>query len=591
MRFSFKINDEFLELPEGTTLQLEQNNHLLNLGTELVGEYSLPFTVRLTDTNARLLGNLLLPSTEPNTSGIDVQLWFGGLPHSSGLIKIERKRGHYNFPLRGSVSLYYVFKQGSFWQLIKDKTLRDINYGAAYSFPWEGFLTSGPNTGFIGHVTDVMNNSDPAAYDYAFFPVVNELGLSGQETANCIINCCAPMGADVIPTRFSPDYTQGTSKLYYNQYSPFPYHRFIIQKLFSTFGWNITGAPLLDADFLKTTLIHSAAIPYQLSAASGSINVTWDFKTMLPKLGLGNYLVSLANKFGWWFDFDDNTRTLTVSYRKDILAARKKVDYTGRSGAIYDAQVQTGKIYRMEHAGATEKLDFTYLEYQGEVNTQYDLPAPIAAMQNHAYLVKGENAWYICTVDTTNVAKWEKSSDNLPNYEPDNTNDAISTNMQLPGTVFIPYRNTAMSELTQKVVLPLISLTDGSDPVTTFYTAYYHGVQQTINDSALGNYAYPYGAAGHYAANGTKLGNYALSWQFANGTADEGLYIRNWKTFLNFIKQTELVTVDLLWNIQDVLEYRYQNTILIRNTEYLVSKVSISLPLTRFSQAELIRVV
>lgn len=590
MSVAFKIGNEFLQLPDNVSIQLEQFNHLLNLSSELTGEYTIPIAVPLNDVNARLLQYVHLPSTTKNTAGIEAQLWVKGIPHSKGLIKIERERGHYNFPLRGTASIYYVFKLGKFWQEIKEKTFRDINFGGTISFPWNGFLTTGPNTGFIGHVTDVMNNLNPATYNYAFFPVANEAGLANQDATNCIINCCAPLGSAVIPTRFSPDYTAGTSRLYYNQYSPFPYHRFILAKIFETIGWNIVGDPITDPDFLKTTLIHGGAIQYQLSAVSGSMNVEWDFATILPKIGIGNYLISLANRFGWWFDFDDNNRTVTVKYRKDILANRQKVDYTGKTGAIYESAISKGKVYRMEQAGSTEKLDFTYLIKMGEVNSQYDLPAPTADQQNHTYLVKSENAWHTCVVDSTNVATWEKASDNLNNFVPDESTDSISTNMQLPGSIFLPMRNTAMTELPQMMVIPLVSITDTGGTQTTFYTAYNHFHQFTVNNVAGVNYNYPFASAAHYAPDGTQVGNYPLCWEFPEGATEVGLYEQFWKVFIDFIRQNEVVTVDLHWTLADILNYRYENTVLIRNSEYLISNLKITLPLSEFSQAELIRV-
>jgi len=590
MAISLKINGEYLQLPAGASMQLEQTNHLLQLDGSVEGEHSLPFNVELNDINVRLLDHPHLASTPKNTDGFPAQLFINGLPHSSGVLKIETKNGHYNFPQRGKISVYYAFNLGAFWQLIKDKTLRSINYGDPYIFPWNSFDVDGPNTGFIGHVTDVMNNTDPAAFDYAFLPVVNELGLSGQQSANCIINCCAPIGATVIPTRFSPDIYSGNTRIHYNQYSPFPYHRFVLSKLFTTYGWNIVGTPLADPDFLKSTLIHGAAIGYQLSAPSGSMNVEWDFKTMLPKVGLGNYLVSMANRFGWWYDFDDSNRTCTVRYRKDFLGDRIKKNFTGKSSAHYHSKISKGKIYSMQHVGATEKLDFTYLLYQGEVDNFYGLPTASASIQNHSYLVKAENAWYNCIVDTANVASWQKASDNLPNYVPDDATDSISTNMQLPGTVFIPYRNTSLSELAQKVVVPLVAVSDTTDNAETFYTAFHHGLQSTINNVSAGNYNYPFGSASHYAPDGTKVGNYALCWTFANGSADEGLYSLFWQLFLNFIRQLELVTSQLQWAIADVLNYRYYDTIVIRNTEYLVSQVRVQIPLPQLTEVEMLRV-
>jgi len=67
MKFGLKINGEFLQLPQGATLTMDQTNHLLNLNNELTGEYTLPLTVPLTDHNVRLLNNILLPSTDKNT--------------------------------------------------------------------------------------------------------------------------------------------------------------------------------------------------------------------------------------------------------------------------------------------------------------------------------------------------------------------------------------------------------------------------------------------------------------------------------------------------------------------------------------------
>lgn len=589
MAIAFKIGGEFLILPANASVQLEQVNHLLNLNNELTGEFTLPLTVPLNDVNARLLQYVHLPNSPKNTSGISAQMWVDGIPHSTGIIKVEREQGHYNYPLRGTASIYYVFKLGAFWQEIKDKTFRDVNFGGTISYPWHGFITSGPNTGFIGHVTDVMNAVNHTTYDYAFYPVANEQGLAGQLATNCIINCCAPIGSAIIPTRFSPDYTAGTSKLYYNQYSPFPYHRFILERIFATIGWNITGSPLLETTFLKSTLIHGGAIGYQLSAASGSMNVEWDFATLLPKIGLGNYLIALANKFGWWFDFDSNNRTVTVSYRKDILTDRIKTDYTGRTSALYESAISTGKIFRMEHAGATEKLDFTYLIKMGAVNNQYALPTPTASIQNHTYLVRSENSWYTCVVDSSNVASWEKASDNLNNFIPDNSTDAVSTNMQLPGSIFLPMRNTAMSELPQKMVVPLVSVAETEELQTVFYTALYHLQQFTINNVSGVNYNYPFASAAHYAPDGSKVADFPLCWEFPD-TDEEGIYELYWKIFLQFIRQFEVVTVDLHWSLADVLNYRYQNTILIRNSEYLISNLKVSLPLTNFSQAELIRV-
>jgi hypothetical protein len=311
---------------------------------------------------------------------------------------------------------------------------------------------------------------------------------------------------------------------------------------------------------------------------------------MLPKTGLGNYLVSLANRFGWWFDADDNNKTFTVRYRKDVLTNRKKVDYTGKSTALYNSKISKGKIYRLEHAGASEKLDFTYLSYQGEVNNQYNLPAATLAIQHHTYLVRSENAWYTCTVDSTDIPKWEKASDNLPNYAPEDATEAVSTNMQLPGSLFIPYRNTALSELPQKITVPVVAISDANEVSEVFYSAFHHGLQNTIDNVGGPVFYFPFASAANYAPNGNRISNYALSWQFANGTGDEGMQLNYWKAFLDFIKQQELVTASLRWNMADVLNYRYENTIVIRNTEYLVSNLKVSLPLPEFTEAEMIRV-
>lgn len=596
MGFELKIKGQYLDLPSGTQLSLEQVNRILDLGDAWEGEYSLPITLPLTDKNLTLLQLPQHHATPKNTAGIVADLEIDGIAYARGYVKLEKQRGHYNFPLRGSISVYYTFKLGAFWQLIKDKTLRNINYGDPPSFVWKGFNVSGPNTGFIGHVTSVMNESDPEVYNYVFAPVLNNAGLTNQDSADTIINCCAPIGSTVIPTRFTPDVNSGTAKVYYNQYSPFPYIKFILERMAKTFKWNIVGDPannpLEDPIFRRMVYIHAGAIGYNLNAGVDAATMSWDFAEMLPKLGLGNFIKSLANKLGWWFDFDDQNRVIRISYRKQWLTTRVKKDFTGKTTAVYESSITSGKVYRLQQANAAVKLDFDYLEYQGSIENQYSLPAASTAIINHCYLIKSENAYYSCVLNSSGNPEWQKSGDNVFDYTPTDSTDTISTGVMLPGSAFLPLRNTSLTELPVKMIIPNVSLTSDDTEASSFYLGIYWGLQQTINNAAGTNYNFPMISTAPYAPDGTKIGDYSLSYEFdAGANVELGIYELFWKKFLAFILQKETITVDMLFDVNDVLNFQYQDTILIRNSEYLVSKISFRLPLKFMATAELIRVV
>src|SRR5688500_9661184 len=118
---------------------MEQENILLQFTEEVLGEFSLPFDVRATDKNLRLLNYAGIMERRIDNIGIDAIIHDNGLPVMRGKIKIEKPTVNLNNVKDGTISCYFLSGISSFYQDIKDKRLREIDVGGARSFEWDSY--------------------------------------------------------------------------------------------------------------------------------------------------------------------------------------------------------------------------------------------------------------------------------------------------------------------------------------------------------------------------------------------------------------------------------------------------------------------
>lgn len=581
MDLGIKINGEFLDLQPNTTLELEEENPFLQLGDTVQGQYSLPLTVPITEKNMRLLGNPNLLNIRKNNTGIDAVCITNGIQHSRGQVKIESGQCNLNAAIRGSISIYYLFGISDFYKLVENKTLADCTYGSDIVFPWFPFFTFN-NGGIWDHIIDVMNYGSIDKYDYTFFPVENELEPADSND-HLLLNTIHTPNSNLN----LPPIIPRISKI-----CPFIYVRFILKKIFESIGWSIESDIFNDADFKKVVIIYNAEIEW-VGLQFTTNEVRFNLRDHVPRIKIGTFLISLQNRFGWWYNFDYRKKICTISYRRDIFVNRLKKEFTLKSGASYSFKLNTqDAIYSLTQSAGDQKPDLSKQTYKGVINSFIELPMASNDLLNQYYFVQGENSFYICLVNESSIPEWSKSYSNNVDYNPTDSNEEISTTSIIPDTIIRSIHAWPSGDPTDlQMVIPLVSLDDPGGETDTFYIAYAHGPSLSINTHGQADKPYPLGSASCFDLKGNLKAQTALVYEFkGNDGIERGVYATWWQLFLSYMKQREEVTIPIKVNLTDLLNLKYTDTILIKNTEYFIKNPHFTLPLNGFANMELVRI-
>ncbi|RYZ62353.1 MAG: hypothetical protein EOO14_02545, partial [Chitinophagaceae bacterium] len=332
-----QVNGEFLELNPGTQLELYQDNPFLQLGDELRGDVSLPFEVKCTPKNMRLLQHAGLLQKRIDTAGVEAVLFDNGVQHSTGRLKVEKPSVHLNMVDKGSISLYYVSGVSSFYQDIKDVNLRQLNMGGSRVFGWDNFSNTG--AGFWGHATDVLNGR--VVDDYVYFPVWNEDFAQDVQVMNKI----KQVGSELRFEMYSDNLAQSVG----NALVPFIKLPYLLKRIEAFCGWRFEGSILSDADFLKIVLVNFRAIEWHwMERRSGGADIihpyftpAFDLADHLPDISLSEWLINLKNRFGWWFDFDRRNKVIRIRRLMEVAVTTIK-DFTAKASPLLVKTVKLG---------------------------------------------------------------------------------------------------------------------------------------------------------------------------------------------------------------------------------------------------------
>ncbi len=577
MSLAIQIGDEFLDLQPNTVLDMEQENILLQFGDEIIGEFSLPFEVRATDKNLRLLNYAGIMEQRVTNIGIDAIILDDGLPWQRGKIKIEKPTVNLNRVDDGMISCYFLSGISSFFQDIKDKKMRDIDVGGDRSFAWDSFATTGP--GFIGHVNDIMHAAPGYAvgnYDYAFFPVINK-DWPGIEALAEIMNYVVVDGGSFLIYDQVPDNNEP------NRIVPFPYLKYVMKQAAAYAGWKITGDILDDPDFLKVVMLNFRAINWCYIKYSGGLTlvandpVVFNLQDNLPNTTISKFFIALKNRFGWKYDFDRATKTIYVRSMNEIANGDSE-DFTSRASPIVPKQInQETKIYALKNSFLPDISDgapnFEVISYQGTVDELTDLPAAAEALYAQAYLVVAENNFYVCKQDPgTEVWSWTFYAPNIYDYLPDGYTEEITTEATTVGVEYWSAFLDLLPRIDQRGIW--FGFTD-EDVNWGIILCFNHGVKNNKADQP-----YPYGSSHVYDSKFNQVADWALTFEckLAGGTTDVGLYELNWRKLLSLLRNQEEADIKLYLNRIESLSLSFSNKIVVRNAAFFIKTMKPKIP-------------
>jgi hypothetical protein len=566
-----KIGHEYLDLAKNTRIEMLRESPILQFNEEVRGGYTIPFEIRNSDKNARILGFSGTFQKRLNSIGQDCEILDNGRPLSKGKLKLERTAHHLNRTSATALSAYIVTETGDFYQDAKDKKLRDIDVGGDRSFPWDGLTISGP--GFWSHIHQVANAA-VNAFDYAFYPVINE-GWESRGTYPSIMNM---VYYDAAQVHFPTNYVEVDLKEI-NRIVPMPYLHYVLKKAFEFCGWKVTGSIFDDVVFTSATMLNFRAIDWAIAHDSGPSSYTprnpvvFNLQDHLPDITIPAFLIALKNLLGWSYDWNKSSKTCTINLVKDIPATTPK-DYTSITNPRPLKNIMKDQKSYALRIGE-EPPDFSLVDLQGNVNTYQDLPAAAEALYGHVYLVVKENCYFICQQNESDAWVWEVFAHNNFDYVPDGANEDISTDVRLPNMEFREVANDSW------MLLPRMDQqgewfgrTDGSAE-WGIHLALYHGVRFDLDLVQ----AYPYASTHIYDARMNQVAAWGLTYRcFKSNGDDVGLYNTFWKPFLDMLKVDEEIEIECYLNRVEYMKLLFTDLIVVDGVKLIIKTIKPSFP-------------
>jgi hypothetical protein len=602
-----EINGEFLELPIGTSTQVERNTPLA-LGDELIGEYSFPFIFKASSHNMKLCGFINEVGIIKGTNNIKIEASYyeSNFFAYKGTLVAEYVNTNFNRPEEGEISVYFLAGISSFYQQAKNVLLKDIDLGGDRVFSNLSILNEAQSTW--------TKTSDQT--DYVFAPIYNPGFLRADVTKYT-------NGEDV-PEDVQPNFMNKI--IYYsstvmlaiapNQHTlvPFIYLTYLLKRVFLAFNITITGDILEDADFKKLFIDNYQAIDW--SFADITTTTKFNLKNHVPQdWNVAGFLLNLAKRYAFSFQFDFNNRICKIVQVNTLPLKATKKDMTYSMAA----NVKLNFLSDRKICGLTQNFDeldeaisqpdLSNLTRGEDVNQYTDLPSPSDAYENYYCLVKSRNQWYACVYEegTDPIYVWTLLGNNIYDYEPENQTDSIETDIttinQLLYTdwrpnsqALFPYVNRPgnANAKTSQFIGQIPEVVSGyyfMPPSDTGYInfgmrlLYFHGMQPDTYNTAGGiSVKYPFASPHIFNTIGERVGNCSAAFSGFDYSSDIGIVNKFWLNWLKLLSSQEQIAFTLLLKLHEYLQLQWEDIILIKNVPYLLTKIVVESPFSTDSQ-------
>jgi hypothetical protein len=578
MALGITINNEPLDIAPGTKLELEQENPFIQFNEGIKGDFTLPFDLRATPDNLRLLDFPNLMQKKVNRNGIDCAIFDNGWQHSIGKLQIERPETNRNNLNHSRISCYYQSGVASFFQDIKELRMTEIDLGGNRTFVGGGnYALTGSH--FWGHINEIANAAVNAA-DYAFYPVINKAWQNSYGDQAAIMNHLVYSGGNMQFNQKNPGLFDA------NVIVPFPYLHYVLKKLATHIGWQIQGAILNDTDFRKITMVNFYAVDWAKPVGpawiilGGNIpmrdNVTINLQNHMPSMTVAEFLVALKNRFGWWYDFDRKNKIITINGLQQVISSTVK-DFSRQASVVIQKKVPTEKkVYSLknefygEYANGSPSM--SAINLQGSLNLKSSLPAAGVGNVGHVYLIRSENNYYVCRPGTAvNTYAWELYAYNVYDVTPDGATDEITTKATTLGSDYDATYQALVPRMDMNGVW--IDRNDGSAEWGIHLLMYYGKQPNTVGTQ------YPFAGSGIYSTTGTQMAAWSLAFKCEDFAGNQvGLYDLAWKKILESIATPETFDISLELTKAEFLDLRFSDTIIIDGVKMYFQKVKSTVP-------------
>lgn len=620
------IDGEQLDMPANLSLTYKKDSVLYE--NELIrGEYSYPFSFPLTERNRRLLGYINELHREDAEYKKEV-LWelLGNL--RPAMLYIDKITYNHNSKY-GVCEGNIVGVEGLFYSLIAGKMIKEMDLGSNFTIP-SYTVNTYPGTASLPSVTryakDILTGvitGTPFVFPMLGTTAEPEPWTYGDVTAGINFNHLQRIHGcvnyyDIVDDKY-PDLHQGfnvflrpyegdSSGIVANQMVPMFYNYWILEKIFTTVGFTISGDIYEDTDFRKTILTNNYCIN------------RWEHRTQLSQvvelateinphdhvgeLLVEDYLNSLCKIYCASFEFDLVEKTVRFNSKRTYLESNDNIIISNAevsSTVVQEAKNGNGLSLNYTFNNDSFVSDFINSEVQpediaGEVDTFADLAA-LSVPLGSIYYVRATHSFFI----QNKLNDWQGTGYNISDYKPENADNvevdlstAVNYDFQpaeLDGTdtvISIPIYSDSISLRGQRFIagtlgsdsISFTRFTDERYYIPTPKILYYHGYQKS-ND---GTVSYPYASASNYSRDETtplKLANHSLGW-----LGSEGLVAYRYAEWIAFYKRKVKHTFTLYLDMLKINSLTIYRKIQMLGQVYILRSTKIKVPYNGIVETE-----
>jgi len=593
-----EINGEFLDLPPGVMLEIEQNSPYLN-NDVIEGDYSLPVQIPYTDKNFRLLSYTGQHYLQHEKLKISSNLHASGGAIYVGTLVVDGYDRNSN--MNGSIltSGIFTFALSSFFQSIKGKKLSDLSLGGIRSFSWTGFAPYDSSGGFWQHAHATF--ASPELYDYTFPPIKNEkygyyFGMDGSPEFKNI------KWMNKLQTGHSLPYLE--QELNIASLCPAVKVSFILNSIFTEMGWEIVGEVMDDATFKKLFMQSFRGIYWCDYSGVGLLHVIEkesvdvDLREhMPPDYTIQNFIIDLKNRYGLAFVFDTDKRRCTLKFLKNLPNNGGARDLTSYAHAQVKTKYDEPKIFAFENVIDPED-DFPV------PLTNHDIPltTPVMGKDNLVdpntldegtfCFVRKENTWYIVASNADGDAKtWERAGDNIGDVYVVEATESFKTEISTLATGWVEYRFNFFGQI------PIVEQ-NGNWKQNLTLTKWrpriiiYHGMQydQYVDYTDTGKQLYPMAGSHNLDNYGNDLGGWSNVYEFNDGTKETGLKAVLWDDWLDYYKKVDLRRYTFNLPLYLFHQIKWEDIINIHTAKFLIKRMRYTIPYTGKIEMDLLKI-
>ena len=542
----------------------------------LEGSYIFNFKIPSTNTNKTIFGfPNRIEKYSPSVVELTADVYFKGIPLAEKSTLVAKQTGNH-------ITANIKIGSGQFNSLTSGLTLRN-------GIDWGGDINIGSTKEEARqYLEDSVNHSYPDR-NFVVFPV------SATNWHDPLIND--------VRTEYLNYWEDGSLYLYTTGIgtsitTPFPYLLFVLEKLFSHYGYRINKSifsltPELRKLVLFSVLNTNDIILPHISKGMRYIN----YKNIMPDISISDFLLGLQNLFNIAFIFKHSTKSVDIVSRNQVIFDTSYVDYTERtspiptiknnslSGYILKQTPDGGDEFANEQSGSIDP-DLV----KPAVNTFSDLPLTTNSEAGDIRLVKDENKYYQIQGNDLGAYEWAELSWAFELIEGDSDNkwESIMSTLlmeEVEDDIIIQAPEPDPPPeyydfLTQKTwLVPKTGQTKSSYPEFTprllFYRGIFEGYISGENPpgSIIPDLHYPLGSSDVYDPNGDKIpsANYSLHW-----CGPYGLYENWWKKFISwYINTRKPVTFRRLFTAAEIRNLDFSKKHRIDGTDYLIKEIKI----------------